>query len=111
MLRIEPIEEYPYSGEFYTKAITGGYGSEKEEESVFWTTKCDIQQSNHNTVSGVIKVGFNVYFPMIGKIPSSLKRGVYFRGDADGLIVNGMVESVRPSQLKGCSVYISDTDV
>lgn len=118
----DALQEYAYPGTFYKKeTIIPDDGNlldnENEYESVILTTKCDIQETNKVFSSGVITMGYAIYFPTPtdneGKerIPAGLKPGIRFRGEMYGMAVDGMVIGVYPTQMHGCVAYIKGTDI
>ena len=88
--------EYEYDGTFYKK----GYGvpddgdllsDERDDETVILTTKCDIQKTDKLFTSGVVSMGYNIYFPMPQtdegeeRLPEGMKVGIRFRGELENL--------------------------
>ncbi len=116
------LSEYPNKGYFYkTEDDLPEDGDLLEEttneETVILETECDIQETNKLFNSGVITMGYTLYFPMPkdeeGKeyIPEDLKPGIRFRGSTFGMDVDGMVIGVYPTQMHGCVAYIKGTDI
>ena len=116
------LKEYAYKGTFYkNETNTPSYGNllgeDSEFEDVILVTKCDIQETNKLFNSGVITMGYTIYFPTPTddegneKIPEHLKPGIRFRGDMYGMAVEGMVIGVYPTQMHGCVAYIKGTDI
>ena len=99
-----PLEEYPFEGAFYEYGVDESkpLDEQVEEEILILETKCDIQHSSKSDANGIITAGFNVYFPFDKE---------KFKGNSYGLVVNGRVISVSPSQLGGVECYIEDLDV
>ncbi len=116
------LQEYAYEGTFYKNEtntpIDGNLlGEDSEFEDVILVTKCDIQETNKLFNSGVITMGYTIYFPTptdeegSEKIPEQLKPGIRFRGDMYGMAVEGMVIGIYPTQMHGCVAYIKGTDI
>lgn len=116
------MSEYEYDGVFYKtedKIPEDGdlLGEREPQEVVIYTTKCDIQKADKLFNSGVVSLGYNIYFPMPQKedgteyMPDGLKVGVRFRGSMYGMAVDGMVIGVEPTKLHGCAAYIKGTDI
>jgi len=117
------LEEYAYKGTFYRKdenvsedgdLIGGG---DEETETIILETECDIQETNKLFNSGVVTMGYTIYFPTPTDeegseyIPDGLVPGIRFRGDMYGMAVDGMVIGVYPTQMHGCVAYIKGTDI
>ena len=116
------LSEYPNKGYFYQSEDSlpedGNLLSDNTtEETVILETVCDIQETNKLFNSGVVTMGYTLYFPMPKDdngneyIPEALKPGVRFRGGTFGMDVDGMVIGVYPTQMHGCVAYIKGTDV
>lgn len=114
--------EYEYEGVFYLKEhIIPSDGNllaeDDDREVVIHKTKCDIQKTDKLFNSGVVSMGYNIYFPMPvdengeEKLPKGLKIGIRFRGNIYGLDVDGMVIGIEPTKLHGCVAYIKGTDI
>lgn len=111
--------EFAYHGVFYRKEDTPSDdgdlidGDQGQTEVVLLETECDIQETNKLFSSGVVTLGYTVYFPLdlaVG-MANGLKPGVYFRSDMYGMSVGGMVIGVYPSQMGGCIAYIKGSDI
>jgi hypothetical protein len=120
------LKEYAFYGEFYKKSEEesedGNLLDDGEEaDIVILATECDIQETNKLFNSGVITMGYTIYFPnpttnsgnedSEEKIPDDLKPGIRFRGSVYGLDVDGMVIGVYPTQMHGCVAYVKGTDI
>ncbi len=116
------LSEYPNRGYFYQSEDDlpedGNLLSEETiQETVILETVCDIQETNKLFNSGVITMGYTLYFPIPKddegneNIPESLKPGIRFRGSTFGMDVDGMVIGVYPTQMHGCVAYIKGTDI
>lgn len=120
------LKEYAFYGEFYKKSEEesedGNLLDDGEEtDIVILATECDIQETNKLFNSGVITMGYTIYFPnpttnsededSEEKIPDGLKPGIRFRGSIYGLDVDGMVIGVYPTQMHGCVAYVKGTDI
>lgn len=107
------LDEYPFEGAFYEYGVDESkpLDEQVEEEILILDTKCDIQYSSKSDANGVITAGFNVYFPFNKEVGVLIKRGMTFKGNAYGLVVNGRVISVSPSQLGGVECFVEDLDV
>ena len=116
------LAEYAYKGVFYKKEdspsedgdlLNGG----DEVETIILETECDIQETNKLFNSGVVTMGYTIYFPNPTddedneRIPDGLKPGIRFRGEMYGMPVDGMVIGVYPTQMHGCVAYIKGTDI
>lgn len=107
------LEAYPFDGAFYEYGVDESkpLDEQVEEEILVLSTKCDIQESQKSDAYGNITASFNVYFPFDKEEGISVVRGMTFKGSIYGLVVNGKVLSVAPSQLGGCVCSIKDLDV
>lgn len=116
------LKEYPYEGEFYRREDSmpddGDLLNESDKpDTVILHTVCDIQKTDKLFSSGVITMGYTVYFPMPTTeegeegIPTGLEPGIRFRGAMFGMAVDGMVIGVYPTQMHGCQVYIKGSDI
>lgn len=114
--------EYEYDGVFYLREHVipsdGNLLAENnDKEVIIHKTKCDIQKTDKLFNSGVVSMGYNIYFPMPtnesgeDKLPKGLKIGIRFRGNICGLEVDGMVIGIEPTKLHGCVAYIKGTDI
>lgn len=116
------LKEYPYQGTFYkSESKPSDDGNLLNDGGVddleILCTECDIQETNKLFNSGVITMGYTIYFPMpvasSGNeyIPSELKPGVRFKSTMYGMDVDGMVIGVYPTEMHGCVAYIKGTDI
>ena len=108
------LEDYPYHGYFYsmTRDESLPLDQQVEEKYVFFETDCDIVESGHSWSRNFIWAKYAVYFPFDKeKSRIVIKLGDLFEANMNGLVVNGKVVGVFPSQLGGVTVYIQDTDV
>ena len=105
------LEEYAYEGEFYRSTRMGnGLLDETENEVIVLRTKCDIQESSRSNVHGFANASFGIYFPINKDEKIQVRRGDSFRGSIYGMVVEGEVTGVFPSQLGGCVAYIKEFD-
>lgn len=109
------LEEYPFDGLFYTSEIdrTAPLDQQVEQEVVVLSTKCDITEASHSRVGDFIKAVYSIYVPFDKTIenPIDVNRGVMFRANMYGLLIEGKVEGVFPSQLGGFVAYVQANDV
>lgn len=119
------LKEYAYNGVFYKKESKlqedGDLLDEGDEvETIILETRCDIQETNKLFNSGVVTMGYTIYFPMPTQddsaggeeyIPEGLEPGIRFRSKMYGMDVDGMVIGVYPTQMHGCVAYIKGTDI
>ena len=113
------IEEYPYiDGVFYTYEtdMSKPLDERVPEEVIVLETIFDAQRSAklHSGIS--IAADYTIYWPLTENKDAQgswdkfedipVKRGMRFRGIAWGVLIDGEVEIVRPSQLGGCSADI-----
>lgn len=108
------LNDYPYYGTFYEVFIdkTKPLNQQKAERRILFETKCDIQESSHSWSNNFIWAKYAIYFPFDKEEDLiRVKLGDLFEGSISGLIVNGKVVGVFPSQLGGVTVYVQDTDV
>ena len=107
-------QDYPFDGVFYEVFIDKSkpLNEQKAERRILFETKCDIQESSHSWSNNFIWAKYAIYFPF-DKEKDTIKvtLGDLFEGNIYGLIVNGKVVGVFPSQLGGVTVYVQDTDV
>lgn len=105
--------EYPFEGYFYRREVNKSLplNEREEREKVILRTKCDIHESERSTAEGFLVSYFKIYFPFDVKEGIKIKRGDSFRGNMYGLVVNGEVIGIYPSQLGGCEVSLKDYDV
>lgn len=110
------ITEYPWTdGVFYTYETDTSKPLDERipEEVIVLETVFDAQRASklHNGMSN--GANYTIYWPLTPNeesqgswdkfMPIPVKRGMRFRGVAWGLLIEGEVEIVRPSQLGGCS--------
>lgn len=109
------IIEYPFQGEFYRSEIdrTKPLEQQVEEEVVILTTVCDIQEASHSRLGDFSKAAYAVYVPFDKTLdnPIIVNRGMMFRASDYGVMVNGKVMGVFPSQLGGFVAYVDVSDV
>lgn len=133
------LKEYAYQGVFYRRELKpkedgdliGDDGDllgdndnsastdteDEETEVIILETECDIQETNKLFNSGVVTMGYTIYFPNPTNeeeeevIPEGLVPGIRFRGKMYGMDVDGMVIGVYPTQMHGCVAYIKGTDI
>lgn len=116
------LEEYNYHGIFFrreSKIPEDGNLLEDsgEGETIIYETECDIQETNKLFNSGVLTMGYTIYFPTPQdkdkqeRIPDGIKPGIRFRAEMYGMAIEGMVTGVYPTQMHGCVAYIKGTDI
>jgi hypothetical protein len=109
----EYIQEYPFSGRFYTTGVDESKPLEEqvEEEIEILTTVCDIQENSHSN-GRFLSSDYVVYIPFKKRNDDiKIKLGYMFSSNMYGLEINGKVTGVFPSQLGGIAIYIQDLDV
>lgn len=116
------LSEYPNKGYFYQSGEElpedgDLFGEETSQEVIILETECDIQETTKALSSGVVTMGYTLYFPLPKDedgneyVPEALKPGVRFRGSTYGVDVDNMVIGVYPTQMHGCVAYIKGTDI
>lgn len=113
------MADFPYiDGVFYTYEVDKSkpLNERVPTEVIVLETNFDAQRSAklHNGMSN--GANYTIYWPLelnpdsVGSwdkyMPIPVKRGMRFRGEANGVMINGEVEIVRPSQLGGASCDI-----
>lgn len=113
-LDVNKLTLYPYDGKFFRMGIDDDkpLDEQVEEKIVVFETKCDITESSHSWSRNFIWAKYAVFFPYDNeKEEIKVRLGDLFEADINGLIVNGKVVGVFPSQLGGITCYVQDTDV
>lgn len=108
------LQDYPYFGQFFRIEIDESKPLDEqiEERVIIFETDCDITESSHSWSRNFIWAKYAIYFPFDKDTEEiEVKLGDLFEADMHGLIVNGKVVGVFPSQLGGVTVYVQDTDV
>lgn len=108
------LSDYPFLGVFYKNEIDESLplDQQTEKEVVIFETECDITESSHSWSRNFIWAKYAVYFPFDKSIDDiKVGLGNLFKANVHGLLVNGKVVGVFPSQLGGVTVYVQDTDV
>ena len=108
------LDDYPYFGQFYRIGIDDSLPLDEqiEEKIIVFETKCDITESSHSWSRNFIWAKYSVYFPFDkSEDEIEVRLGDLFEANIHGLVVNGKVVGVFPSQLGGVTVYVQDTDV
>lgn len=108
------LSDYPFWGIFYRVGVDDSLPLDEqiEREFTIFETECDVTESSHSWSNNFIWAKYAIYFPYDkdnDKIVVQL--GDLFKCDVHGLMVNGKVVGVFPTQLGGCTVYIQDSDV
>ena len=116
------ITEYPWiDGVFYTYMTDMSKPLDQRipEEVIVLETRFDAQRSAKLANGSALNADYTIYWPLTENKESQgswdkfedipVKRGMRFRGIAWGLMLDGVVEIVRPSQLGGCSADIKIT--
>jgi predicted amino acid-binding ACT domain protein len=112
---LNSIQEYPYTGEFYVNEETisedGDLLSEETTttERVILSTECDIQEASKVYTQGTLTADYNVFFPLDANGTTAVRKGMLFRGEMQGINVNGTVLGIFPSSL-GVKVTIKEVD-
>ena len=113
-LDVNKLILYPYDGKFFRMGIDDDkpLDEQVEEKIVVFETKCDITESSHSWSRNFIWAKYAVFFPYDNeKEEIKVRLGDLFEADINGLIVNGKVVGVFPSQLRGITCSVQDTDV
>lgn len=108
------MSDYPYVCQFYRIEIddTKPLDEQFEEKIIVFETECDITESSHSWSRNFIWAKYAVYFPYNkDKDKIKVRLGDLFEANIHGLVVNGKVVGVFPTQLNGVTVYVQDTDV
>lgn len=108
------LQNYPYFGQFYRIGIDDSLPLDEqiEERIIVFETECDIIESSHSWSRNFIWAKYAVYFPFDkSEDEIEVRLGDLFEANIHGLVVNGKVVGVFPSQLGGVTVYVQDTDV
>lgn len=108
------VSVYPYFGRFYRIDIDESQPLDQqvEEKIIVFETKCDITESSHSWSNNFIWAKYAVYFPWNKDLDDILvKMGDLFEAEINGMVANGKVVGVFPSQLGGITCYVQDTDV
>lgn len=108
------LQNYPYFGQFYRIGIDDSLPLDEqiEERIIVFETECDITESSHSWSRNFIWAKYAVYFPFDkSEDEIDVRLGDLFEANIHGLVVNGKVVGVFPSQLGGVTVYVQDTDV
>ena len=115
-------DEDPYiDGVFYTYEVDEDADLDKRipQEVLVLETHFDAQEAAklHNGMA--LNVDYAIFWPLEPNpeshgawdkyMPINVKRGMRFRGIADGVLIDGEVELVIPSQLGGAKCYIKVT--
>lgn len=110
----DEVEEYPLIGTFYTTTIDRSLPLEQqvETEVVILSTYCDITEASHSRVGDFIKAVYSIFVPFDKENETiRVQRGQMFRANQYGVLIEGKVEGVFPSQLNGFTVYVQANDV
>lgn len=108
------MSDYPYFCQFYRIGVDDSKPLDEqfEEKIIVFETECDITESSHSWSRNFIWAKYAVYFPYDKERDViEVRLGDLFEADINGLIVNGKVVGVFPTQLNGVTVYVQDTDV
>lgn len=107
------IEEYPYHGRFYRIGFDMDVPLDQRVpiEKTVLDTECDIQEAGSNVTGGITNASFSIYFPFDTEGEMPVRRGDQFKGEMYGMVVDGQVIGVFPTQLGGCVAYLKDKDV
>ena len=105
---------YPYKGTFFRNDIDRTLPLEEQEEVkvIVFETDCDIIENSHSWSRNFIWAKYAVYFPWDKDIDEiKVKMGDLFEANINGMVANGKVVGVFPSQMGGITCYVQDTDV
>lgn len=110
----DSIEEYPFSGLFYTLTLSVGKPSaQTQTKTTILSTVCDIQENGIKS-SVATKAGYAVYFPLSGSVGAYtglIENGLFFECSSYyGKAINGKIIGVYGSELGGAVAYIVDID-
>lgn len=116
------MEEYPYiDGVFYTYEtdMSKPLDERVPEEVIVLETKFDAQESARLHNGMALNADYAIFWPLENNpeahgawnkyMPINVKRGMRFRGIANGVLIDGEIELVLPSQLGGAKCYIKVT--
>ena len=83
-----------------------------EEEKEIFVTPCDIVEGGHSRSRTFMSADWEVNFPFDKDVePIVVKRGDTFSGEMYGVLIQGKVMGVFPTQMGGCVAYIEDLEV
>lgn len=108
------LQNFPYIGTFYRVDVDESLPLDQQQETkiIIFKTECDITESSHSWSTNFIWAKYAIYFPFdTTNEEIKVKLGDLFEADLYGMMVNGKVIGVFPSQLGGVTVYVQDTDV
>ena len=113
---IDFFNEYPYKGAVYrTMADDSKPLDEQVEEKVevLPERECDIISASAMLSKDFITDKFTVTFPIDTDNGEKveIKRGDYFEGEAQGMVFNGKIIGIAPSQLGSVTLTAQDSDV
>lgn len=106
------ITEFPFVGRVYDSRIDDSkpLDQKKQEAVLVLEMPCDIQESG-KALSSTITATYAVYFPFDKETAIPIKSGMIFKSEIYGMVVNGEIKGVFPSQLGGCVIYVVDKDI
>ena len=107
------ISQYPFEGVFYRNVVdnTKPLIEQVEENKEVFRTQCDIVEGRHSRGRTLINADWQVSFPFNKDTEKIVVRnGDIFKGEIYGMLVEGKVIGVFPSQIGGCSVYVDDLE-
>lgn len=98
----DELQDYPFTGTFYTSEVDTSLPPLQQEvtERVICNVVCDIQEDANFRATQASKAVYAIYVPFdadTNVVP--VQRGHMFRGYQYGLLVQGKVIGVFPSQL------------
>lgn len=115
---IDGMTPFPYHGAFYKYEIDESASLNQQEatEILVYETDTDVQKRSGIRQSNLFIAEYTIYFPLesnpgaTGAIDRykdcGVRRGMTYRGEFYGQIIEGQVEFIRPSQLGAMSVDI-----
>lgn len=122
IIRRPKFAKYPYiDGIFYTYEtdMNKPLDERKPEEVIVLKTRFDAQKVAKMHNGGALNADYTIYWPLEHNpdaqdtwdeyMPIPVKRGMRFKGVADGVLIDGVVEIVAPSQLGQASADIKVT--
>lgn len=108
------LSDYPYRGQFSRIMVDESKPLDEQvgEKVVVFETDCDVTESSHSWSNNFIWAKYAVYFSYDKDNDAILvQMGDTFEASINGMVVNGKVVGVFPSQLGGVTCYVQDTDV
>lgn len=112
----DELQDFPFTGVFYTseKDTSLPLSQQVATEKIIAEVVCDIQEDANFRATQSSKAVFGIYVPFDSDADTvPVQRGMMFRGYQYGLLVQGKVIGVFPSQLGPFENYteMGDGDV